>query len=230
MISADYDFWAALIVGLLSAGHCLGMCGGVVGAFSANIPLHHQLSPVHRMAYLIAYNVGRLLSYCIAGALIGYSVGYFSLKSAVLLYVLQCIAGLMLIAIGLYLAKWLNVVAKIEVIGKFFWPYLSPIASRFIPFKSPLSAFPFGLIWGWLPCGLVYSTLTWSAASGSAWSGASIMMGFGLGTLPALLSMGYFSSSIKQLLGNKVIRIISALVIIFYGIAMISKTVVRFIN
>ncbi|WP_435273703.1 sulfite exporter TauE/SafE family protein [Psychrobium sp. nBUS_13] len=227
---SDYDFWAALTVGLLSAGHCFGMCGGVVGAFSANLPLHHRLSHVHRIQYVLAYNIGRIASYCLAGALIGYSVGYFALKSSILLYVLQLIAGIMLVSIGLYLANWFNLVRKIEVIGKQLWPIISPIANKFVPFKSPLSALPFGMIWGWLPCGLVYSTLTWSAASGSAASGALIMLGFGLGTLPALFSMGYFSQQLKTLLTNKYVRVISALVIISYGLFMISKTLLRFLN
>ena len=136
----------------------------------------------------------------------------------------------MLVSIGLYLANWFNLVRKIEVIGKKLWPLVSPIANKFVPFKSPISALPFGMIWGWLPCGLVYSTLTWSAASGSAASGALIMLGFGLGTLPALFSMGYFSQQLKTLLANKYVRVISALVIIGYGLFMITKTLLRFLN
>jgi sulfite exporter TauE/SafE len=230
MIGAEYNFWAAMMVGLLSAGHCFGMCGGVVGAFSANIPLHHRLSQRHRILYLLAYNIGRIGSYVFAGALVGYSVGYFSVKSSILLYALQMFAGLMLISIGLYLANWFSLVRKIEVVGKAFWPIISPVAKRFIPFKSPLSALPFGMIWGWLPCGLVYSTLTWSAASSSASSGALIMLGFGVGTLPALLSMGYFSQSLNQLLGHRIVRLTSAIIIIAYGVSMVVKAVLRFTN
>lgn len=227
---AEYDFWAALMVGLLSAGHCLGMCGGVVGAFTANLPLHHKLSPIHKIQYIIAYNIGRITSYCVAGSLIGYSVSFFAFKSSSALYVLQLVAGLMLVAIGFYLANWFDVVRKIEVIGKGIWPKISPLAKRFVPFKTPLSALPFGMIWGWLPCGLVYSTLTWSAASGSATSGALIMLGFGLGTLPAMLSMGYFSNQLTLLLSNTFIRLTCSLIIITYGGFMIAKTIMQFIN
>jgi len=230
MISPEYNFWAAMMVGLLSAGHCFGMCGGIVGAFSANLPVHHRLSPRHRILYLLMYNFGRIASYSFAGALIGYSVGYFALKSSIALYVLQLIAGMLLISIGFYLANWFNLVRKIEVIGKAFWPYISPLAKQFIPFKSPLTALPFGIIWGWLPCGLVYSTLSWSAASGSATSGALIMLGFGIGTLPAMLSMGYFSQALNTLLSNKYLGMISATVISLYGLSMIIKSSLRFIN
>lgn len=230
MIASEYNFWAALLVGFFSAGHCFGMCGGIVGAFSANLPLHHRMSPRHRITYILAYNLGRIISYMTAGALIGYSISYFAVKSSIVLYSLQLFAGLMLIAIGLYLASWLNLIRKTEVIGKFLWPLISPFAQRFVPFKSPLSALPFGLIWGWLPCGLVYSVLTWSAASGSAINGALIMFGFGLGTLPAMISMGYFSQQLKILIKNFWIRIASALIIMTYGGAMILTATLKFTN
>ncbi|MGB0833039.1 MAG: sulfite exporter TauE/SafE family protein [Psychrobium sp.] len=226
---ANYDFWAALVVGLLSAGHCFGMCGGVVGAFSSNIPLHHRMSKAHRIQYVLSYNIGRIASYMLAGAFIGYSVSFFALKSSSVLYWLQFVAGLMLVLIGLYLLGVGNAVRKTELIGKHLWPHIAPFANKFIPFRSPLSAMPFGLVWGWLPCGLVYSTLTWSAASGSALNGALIMLGFGLGTLPAMISMGFFSEQLKKLLNNKVIRILCALVILGYGLVMMSKTLIPFI-
>lgn len=225
----NYDFWAALMVGLLSAGHCFGMCGGVVGAFSANIPLHHRMSKAHRLQYIISYNIGRIASYALAGALIGYSVSFFAVKSSSIIYALQLVAGLMLVLIGLYLLGLGNFVRKTELIGKHLWPRISKLANNFIPFKSPLSAFPFGMVWGWLPCGLVYSTLTWSAASGSPASGALIMLGFGLGTLPAMVSMGFFSEQLKKVLTNRVIRVFCALLIIGYGALMIGKTLIRFI-
>jgi len=230
MIASDYNFWAALLVGFFSAGHCFGMCGGIVGVFSTNLPLHHRMSPRHRLIYILTYNLGRIISYMSAGALIGYSISFFAVKSSIVLYSLQIIAGLMLIAIGLYLANWLNLIKKTEVIGKLLWPMISPLAQRFVPFKSPLSALPFGIIWGWLPCGLVYSVLTWSAASGSAINGALIMLGFGIGTLPAMISMGYFSQQLKILIKNNKVRIASALVIIAYGSIMIWVASLKFAN
>jgi len=229
MMSNEYDFWAALLIGFLSAGHCFGMCGGIVGAFSANLPIHHRLSSRHKVLYLITYNSGRILSYITAGALIGHSVSYFALKSSLFLHSIQVISGLMLIGIGLYIANWHKVIRFTEKLGSVFWPYISPISSRFVPFKSPLSALPFGFIWGWLPCGLVYSTLTWSAASGSALNGGLIMLGFGLGTLPAMLSMGFFSEYLKTVMSNSWIKIASALIIICYGSSLIISEVTRFI-
>jgi len=221
---AGYDFWAALMVGFLGGGHCLSMCGGIVGAFSANIPIHHRASLRFKLPYLLSYNLGRILSYCIAGALIGFSVQFFAVKSHIVLQLMHLVAGTMLVLLGLYIGRWFNGITKIERIGQFGWRFISPLAKRFIPFKHPLTALPFGLIWGWLPCGLVYSTLTWAAASASPSAGALIMLGFGLGTLPAMLAMGVFSQQLASLLNHKLFRSIAALVIILYGLNMIFST------
>lgn len=226
----EYDFWAALVIGFLSAGHCLTMCGGIVGAFSTNLPLHHRMSPRHKILYILSYNIGRITSYVCAGALIGYSISYFSIKSSAVLYFVQFFAGFMLVAIGLYLANVINLIRKTEVIGKFLWPIISPFARRFVPFKSPLSALPFGIIWGWLPCGLVYSVLTWSAASGSAVSGGLIMLGFGLGTLPAMISIGYFSQQLNRFINKPYVRFTCAFIIIGYGLYLIYNVFMKFIS
>ena len=223
-VMSNYDFYAALMVGFLSSGHCLGMCGGIVGAFSNNIPLHHRAMRF-KLPYLISYNIGRITSYCIAGALIAYSSAFFALKSAAIMHILSLLAGLMLLAIALYIGRWVNIISKTEVIGRFIWPLISPLSKRFIPFKSPLSALPFGLIWGWLPCGLVYSTLTWAAASAQPSSGALIMLGFGLGTLPTMFSIGLVSNGLTRLLSNNIFRKISAMLIFSYALNMIRNSV-----
>ena len=225
-MSNSFDFFAALLVGFLGGGHCLTMCGGVGGIFSANIPSHHRLSLRFKIWYLLSYNSGRIASYCIAGALIGYSVEFFALKSHYILDILKLTAGIILVLLGLYIGRWFNGLLKIELIGKFIWPHISPLARRFLPFKNPAWAFPFGFIWGWLPCGLVYSALTWSAASASYTSGALIMLGFGLGTLPAMLAMGLFSQYLQKTLNHFIFRSIAAVLIISYGIQMVFMAVV----
>jgi len=218
-----YNFFTAMLVGLLSSGHCVVMCGGVVGVLSANIPMHHQ-RPLMRFSYLLSYNGGRLLSYAIAGALVGFSTSFFALKSHTLFQVMHILAGLMLVLIGLYICQWLNAISHIERLGKGLWSVVSPLAKKMLPLASPISAFPFGFVWGWLPCGLVYSTLTWSAASGSALQGAAIMLGFGLGTLPAMLSLGVFSLSLKKMLGMLIVRRISGCIIILFGANILLNT------
>ena len=98
------------------------------------------------------------------------------------------------------------------------WQYISPLASHVIPVNTPLKALGLGAIWGWLPCGLVYSTLTWALASSSVVNGAGIMLFFGLGTLPALLTLSIGFDSIKSILVNPALRKVMALILISFGI------------
>src|SRR5699024_2687159 len=188
-MTTQLDAWAALLIGLLGAGHCIAMCGGVAAAFSMAIPTEQRR---WQWLYLLSYNSGRILSYSIAGALVG---GVFAGLAEVsmgkqALVILRLLAGVMMILLGLYLARWWFVLLHLEKLGNGLWRHVKPLAGRFIPFKSPLAAFPFGMVWGWLPCGLVYSALTWSAVSGGAIEGARVMALFGLGTLPTLLALG----------------------------------------
>lgn len=217
----DYSLVGALIVGLMGAGHCIGMCGGLVGALSANLPKQQAGNAlVNQLGYLLSYNSGRIISYTLAGALVGASTSALGLmfNADIYLLVLRIFAGVMMIITGLYIAQiWAGVV-QIEKLGKGLWRLISPIANRFIPIKNRGHAFIAGSLWGWLPCGLVYSMLTWSVAAGNAVDGALIMLAFGLGTLPALLSAGIAASSFSRLVQNKAVRIISGLALIAFGV------------
>jgi len=215
-----FNFYAALLIGFMSSAHCIVMCGGVVSILSANIPLHHNHG-ITRLAYLLAYNGGRILSYSIAGALLGFSFGFFALKSHLIFEILQLVAGVMLVLVGLYISQWLNLISYIEKLGQRPWKLLSPVAKKLIPFQSPLAAIPFGFVWGWLPCGLVYSTLTWAAASADPVQGSLIMLGFGLGTLPTMLAVGLLSSHLKSLLQLKIVKYCSAIIVISFGFNII---------
>lgn len=128
------------------------------------------------------------------------------------------IAGVFLILLGLYIGRWFMVLNKVEQLGKGLWKLLSPLSKKFIPVNSAKQALALGAIWGWLPCGLVYSTLTWSLASGSLVSGATIMFFFGLGTLPALITVSVGALSLKTLLLNNTFRKSMAIMLIIYGI------------
>lgn len=217
----EYNVTGAFLVGLMGAAHCFGMCGGLVGAFSAQLPKTTQGNALaHQLSFLLSYNLGRISSYTLAGAIVGASsagLGHlFEIDSYLL--VLRIIAGVMMIATGLYIAKiWVGIV-HIERIGQWFWHYLKPIAQRLIPITSPQKALLAGCIWGWLPCGLVYSTLTWSVASGSAIQGALIMLAFGVGTLPALLSAGVAAKQLATWVAKKSVRLFSGFLLIGFGL------------
>lgn len=216
----EYNVTGAFLVGLMGAAHCFGMCGGLVGAFSSQLPNPKQGNHLaHQLTYLMSYNCGRLLSYTLAGALVGGSsamLGHlFELDHYLL--ILRLFAGLMMIATGLYIAKIWGGIVQIERIGQWLWQYLKPLAQRFVPIKSPNQAVMAGFIWGWLPCGLVYSTLTWSVAAGSATQGALIMLAFGLGTLPALLSAGVAAKRLANWVQQKTVRLLSGLLLMAFG-------------
>lgn len=214
------DLFSAFVIGLLSAGHCLGMCGGITSMLTSAIPPPNPNSvtkPPHKTTLVICYNVGRIGSYTLIGAIVGFTGSIAAKNIGLPLAGLRMLAGVFLVLLGLYLGQWLMWLNKVENIGKKLWQFISPLSKKVIPVDSPKKALGLGLIWGWLPCGLVYSTLTWSLASGSAFTGATIMAAFGLGTLPALLTMSFGILSIKKLLTNYTFRKIMAICLIIYG-------------
>ncbi|MCL1065686.1 sulfite exporter TauE/SafE family protein [Shewanella olleyana] len=219
----EYNVWGAFLVGLMGAAHCFGMCGGLIGAFATNLPATSSNRLANQLSFLLSYNLGRILSYTIAGALAGASsaaLGYmFDVDSY--LIGLRILAGIMMIITGLYIAQiWFGVV-HIEKLGKGLWKFLKPLANKLLPIKTQFQATIAGMIWGWLPCGLVYSTLTWSVAAGDALNGAMVMLAFGLGTLPALLSAGLTAKKLAGWVQKKKVRLFSGILIVIFGLQTI---------
>ncbi|MBQ4888816.1 MULTISPECIES: sulfite exporter TauE/SafE family protein [Shewanella] len=219
----EYNVWGAFLVGLMGAAHCFGMCGGLIGAFASNLPNTSGNRLANQLSFLISYNAGRIISYGLAGALAGAStaaLGYmFDVDSY--LIALRLFAGIMMIATGLYIAQFWFGIVQIEKLGQGLWRVLKPIANRLLPIKNRYQAVIAGMIWGWLPCGLVYSTLTWSVASGDALTGALIMLAFGAGTLPALLSAGVAAKTLSTWVQKKNVRRLSGILIVVFGLQTI---------
>ncbi|MHA2763405.1 sulfite exporter TauE/SafE family protein [Vibrio harveyi] len=208
------DFIGAFMIGLVGAGHCMGMCGGIASLLSMGAPNNKSSSSIP-----LFYNVGRLASYALIGAIVGGAISGLSELSGLTqsLAWLRFVAALFMILVALYIAKWWQGLLVIEKAGQHIWKFISPAGKRLLPLKHPMYAFPFGFIWGWLPCGLVYSALTWSAVSGDALNGGLIMLSFGLGTLPSMLAIGYGASHFQKLQKSLIFRNISALILISYG-------------
>jgi len=204
---------SALILGLLGGGHCLGMCGGLMGALTLAIPPEQR---ARRFRLLLAYNLGRILSYATAGLLIG--LAGWAVASSPAAMVLRVIAALLLIAMGLYLAGWWSGLTRIEAVGRHLWRHLQPIASRLMPVSSLPRALLLGAIWGWLPCGLVYSTLLWASSQGSPADSALLMLAFGLGTWPVLLATGMAAERLTALLRRRGVRMAGGLLVILFGL------------
>lgn len=204
---------SALILGLLGGGHCIGMCGGLMGALTLAIPAEQRQ---RRLRLLLAYNLGRIASYAVAGLLLG-AAGW-ALASGPAATVLRTVAGLLLITMGLYLAGWWGGLTRIESIGRLLWRHLEPLARRLLPVRNARRALLLGCLWGWLPCGLVYSTLLWAASQGNAVDSALLMLAFGLGTLPVLLATGLAAERLTLLLRRRGVRIAGGLLVILFGL------------
>jgi sulfite exporter TauE/SafE len=212
----DSGFLAVFLVGLLGGTHCIGMCGGIVGALTVQMPGTRQRTwPLH-----LAYNAGRISSYGIAGAVMG-SVGSLGLLLNNLLPVqmgLYVTANLMLLVLGLYLLGVTRPLAFAERLGLRLWGRIQPYTRRFLPARSVAQAFPLGMLWGWLPCGLVYSALATALASGSVGKGALVMLAFGLGTLPNLLLAGLLLVRFRRFAQARATRVVSGLLVLGYGL------------
>ncbi|EJN38401.1 hypothetical protein PMI38_02130 [Pseudomonas sp. GM84] len=204
---------SALILGLLGGGHCLGMCGGLMGALTLAIPPEQR---ARRAQLLLAYNLGRILSYACAGLLLG--LAGWAVASSPAALALRVVAALLLIAMGLYLAGWWSGLTRIEVLGRGLWRHIQPVASRLLPVSSLPRALLLGALWGWLPCGLVYSTLLWAASQGNAGYSAALMLAFGLGTWPVLLATGLAAERVNIVLRRRSVRMAGGLLVILFGI------------
>ncbi|TRW49760.1 sulfite exporter TauE/SafE family protein [Aliidiomarina halalkaliphila] len=199
----------ALVMGFAGSGHCLAMCGGLAAAMG----MHHSAPR------LFLYNLGRIFSYAIAGAIVGAALLSAASLYPTLLVGLRVLAGVFMVLLGLYFIRWRQVLLWIERLGSLLWKQIQPLARKLPAEKTNLQVLLAGMIWGWLPCGLVYSALAWSALSASPMQGAAFMLVFGAGTLPAMFLTGVFSHKLQHFLQSRGFRWIAGLVMIGYGIA-----------
>jgi uncharacterized protein len=211
----EFSVIAVFIVGLLGGVHCLGMCGSIVGIFTSQVPKDTARWPFH-----LAYSCGRIASYAAAGALVG-AVGQAGLllRDAVpVQHLLFALSSLMLIVLGSYLAGLWGAARQLERLGGGLWKRLQPYTTKLLPVNTVPRALGLGALWGWLPCGLVYSVLLSALASGSAAQGVLVMLAFGLGTLPNLLAIGLFWESIKGWVQSPRIRLSAGLLVAAFGV------------
>jgi len=212
---AEFSIIAVFFVGLLGGVHCLGMCGSIVGILTAQLPEDGARWPFH-----LAYNGGRIASYTLAGLLAG-AIGQAGLLLRDVVpvqHLLFALSSLMLVALGLYLAGIWSMVRRIEQAGSVLWQHIQPLARALFPVVSPWRALLLGALWGWLPCGLVYSVLVTALASGHAQSGALIMLVFGLGTLPNLLAIGLFWERCRHWVQSPGVRLFAGLIVMAFGV------------
>lgn len=223
------SYSAAFMLGLMGSPHCVGMCGGIAGLLASTtrpkasadtlasdgtgytpVAQRHSYSglshtgPAVWLGYLYIglFQLGRLCSYALLGALAGGLVGgLVSASSFVISDVrwislgLRLLASAMLIAVALSMAGWGGISQSLEALGARLWQKIQPLTRPLLPVDSSHKALRLGALWGLLPCGLIYSALAWAALSGSAANAASLMFCFGLGTTPAILGISGLAAS-----------------------------------
>ncbi|MDR0233825.1 MAG: sulfite exporter TauE/SafE family protein [Zoogloeaceae bacterium] len=210
--SPVFIVWPFFMVGLLNGWHCVGMCGGIVGALTAG--------SAPKLSLHLAYNSGRILSYVLVGALAG-AAGSGSMILAEgfpLRLLLFIFANCLILLMGAYLLGAGRALIWLERPGQKLWRSIQPLGRRFIPARHIGQALALGLVWGWLPCGLVYVALASALASGSSAMGASIMLAFALGTLPNLLFAAFMLTRLKTWTHHPLFRKVAGLLLLAYAL------------
>ncbi len=207
------EITTAFVLGLLGGTHCIGMCGGISAALA--FALGPGTSTARRYLLLGGYNAGRIFGYALLGAVFAGVAGGIAGSDG--MRVLRTVAGVLLILMGCSLGGWFNALALLERAGYGAWARVQRFAARLLPVDRLYKALLAGLFWGWLPCGLVYSTLAWASASGSAARGGALMLAFGAGTLPAVLASGVFGDTLRRMLQQRGLRRLAGVTVIAFG-------------
>lgn len=211
------SYITAFLLGLFSTVHCIAMCGSVIGALTLSLPAEVRESQRRMLPFVFNYNIGRILSYGIAGMLVGLLSAPLTQLNAH--WVLRILSVLVMISMGLYLAGWFPKFARAEKLGAPVWRWLQPIGQKLLPVRSFSQAFLLGMVWGWLPCGLVYAALAVAATAGDPVKGGLVMLSFGAGTLPAVMGAGLFTGMLASLARSKKLRQMAGILIILMAVA-----------
>lgn len=208
---------SAYLIGLMGSTHCLGMCGGISASLSMALPVGRGYR-WRQTLMLLAFNVGRIASYVVIATLVALLSTRAADQYASVGPVLRTLAGGLLILMGLSMGQWWQGIRYVERVGAPVWQRISPLTRQVMPVDRTWKALVLGSLWGWLPCGLVYSTLGWAALQPSVGSAAVTMLCFGLGTLPSMLATGYAASGINRLKNNTRFRQVAGLLLIGFGL------------
>lgn len=194
-------YLVALLMGIFSSMHCIGMCGSIIGTLTLSLKPEIREKKSKLYPYVLTYNLGRITSYTIAGILIG-AIEFILTRPLGEGHghrVLQILSALIMAGAGFYIAGWFPQFAYIEKSGSWIWKKLEPLGRKLIPVQTLTQGYLFGMVWGWIPCGLVYSTLALAATTGDVVKSTLTMLFFGLGTLPAVMGLGIMASSLARL-------------------------------
>jgi hypothetical protein len=205
---------AAFVAGFVGSVHCLGMCGGIAAALGASS------SQQGRNWLPLAHNLGRIASYTLAGAIVGAASAWIGTITGLKAWgpSLRILVGVLFLLIGLQLAFQFRGLAVIESGGARVWQKIAPLARRLMPARTAPSAFAVGMLWGWLPCGLVYSLLAVAAATGDPVRGAAVMASFGLGTTASMLGVAWLAAGTSWTAHRARLRRPAGVLLMLFGV------------
>jgi sulfite exporter TauE/SafE len=200
-IAFTTSYLVAFTMGLFSSMHCIGMCGSIIGTLTLSLSPEIRSKKTLLFPFVFNYNIGRITSYTMAGALAGIIEALITMPMGEINghRLLQLLSAAIMTGAGLYIAGWFPRFAYIEKLGLHFWKKIEPFGRKLIPVKSRTQAYLFGMVWGWLPCGLVYAALALAATAGDISKSALTMLSFGLGTLPAVMGVGIMTGILTRL-------------------------------
>ena len=215
---------AALLAGLLGSAHCLGMCAGISGLFAVNSNI---ASLRNEVPFALTYNLGRVISYAVLGIIVAAFGGVIVKASPNIAGGIRLLSGVVIILVGLKVAFDIRVLNAIERMGATLWSRIAPAARSLVPVTSLPRALGLGLVWGWLPCGLVYSVLLIAATTANPIHGAMIMVAFGLGTMPAMVMTGLGAARLSLFMRRRGTRLGLGLLIVVLGLLTIAMPVAK---
>ena len=224
--------WAALVIpavaaGLFGSAHCLGMCGGLSGLFAMHSGARSTAS---QPLLAITYNLGRIASYAILGALSAYAGQEMTDVLPGFAVPIRLMAGFVIVLMGIQIAFGWQLLAPVERAGSYLWRLVSPLTKHVLPVTSPPKALALGLLWGLLPCGLVYSMLLVAMAGSNPLHGATVMVAFGFGTMPAMLVTGLSAASLNRMLSNKRRALVAGVLLVAIGIATMAMPAMKVLS
>ncbi len=219
LLGFEMGWLSIFLLGLLGGVHCVGMCGGIVGALTLGLP--DEMRGGWRMwPYLLAYNAGRITSYVLAGTIAGglgwLLAGFLPVQLAQNL--LLGFAGIFMVLLGLYLSGWWPVLSRLEALGGALWRRIEPWGRGLMPVRNVRQALLLGMLWGWVPCGMVYGALVGAVSAGGPLSGGAWMLAFGLGTLPNLLLMGAAAGWLARWVRHPLVRTLAGTLVLAMGV------------
>ncbi|MDE2560785.1 MAG: sulfite exporter TauE/SafE family protein [Sphingomonadales bacterium] len=219
MSLTSLTFAGGMVLGLASSLHCAGMCGGIASVLSMSVEPESD-APAARARGLLTLQAGRVFAYTLMGAAVGgigtALIGHIDHPALYLL--LRLVAALSLGWIGLSLT---GLAPGIAVADRLFLAVADRIraGAAALRLEGPPGAVAMGLAWGFVPCGMVYGTLVFAAMTGTPWRAASVMAGFGLGTIPAVTLAAFGMTSLRRLAHNTRLQVGVGLAIMALGAA-----------